>query len=161
MKTLWILRHAHASRANPRLSDHARPLDERGVEEALQVGQLMRGEDAHPTLLLSSTAERARRTAQAVVAACGGELALHASLYNAPADSYLRLLCDLPDEVERAMVVGHNPGLEVLLFTLTRCDEVLTPAALAQVELPIEQWAELHSHTRGTLVRLYLPADQP
>ena len=55
------------------------------------------------------------------------------------------------------LVVGHNPGLEALVAGLTGCAEVLPTAALAQIELAIDEWAELRAFTRGQLVGLWRP----
>jgi phosphohistidine phosphatase len=42
MKTLLILRHAKAVSKDPSLSDHDRPLDNLGENDALHMGELMK-----------------------------------------------------------------------------------------------------------------------
>jgi phosphohistidine phosphatase len=42
MKTLLILRHAKAVPKDPSLSDHDRPLDKVGEDDALRMGELMK-----------------------------------------------------------------------------------------------------------------------
>ena len=55
------------------------------------------------------------------------------------------------------MIVGHNPGLEQLVEQLTGERQDLPTAALAQIDLPIDQWRDLTRSTRGTLVGLWRP----
>ena len=57
------------------------------------------------------------------------------------------------------MIVGHNPGLEELVAKLTGAPEDVPTAALAQIELPIEQWSNLTTSTRGILVEMWRPRD--
>jgi len=54
------------------------------------------------------------------------------------------------------MVVGHNPGLEELLTTLTDESVALPTAALAQVSLPIKSWRNFTDELIGKLVNLWL-----
>jgi phosphohistidine phosphatase len=115
--------------------------------------------DLLPDLILSSSAQRARQTTQAVVDASGygGEVRWLDSLYAAPPESYLEALRGLDDSLQRVMVVGHNPGLEELLEELTGASETLPTAALVQVMLPIQSWSELDEDVSGELVQIWQP----
>lgn len=159
MKTLLILRHAKSSWKQPELTDHERPLTKRGQRAAIGVGKLLREEDLQPDLILSSTAVRARTTAEAVIEESGyeGEIELRREFYPGEPEDYLATLRGLSDEYQRVMVVGHNPGLEELLDQLTGEMPGLTTAALAQVALPIQSWRELGEQTQGQLVNLWKP----
>ena len=75
-----------------------------------------------------------------------------------PAD-ILSLLPTVRENAETVMIVGHNPGLEQLVEQLTGEREDLPTAALAHIELPIDQWQDLNLSTRGTLVGLWRPGD--
>ena len=159
MKTLLILRHAKSSWRELGLSDHDRPLNKRGKRDAPRIGSLLSREDLLPDLIISSTAVRARKTAQLVMEASGydGELRLEGDLYAAEPQAYVDILQALPDEIGRVMVVGHNPGLEELLEQLTRDAESLPTAALAQVSLNLEAWQDLDEDTQASLIHLWLP----
>ncbi len=157
MKTLLILRHAKSSWKHPDLADHDRPLNKRGKHEAHEMGLLIRKESLTPGLILSSTAKRARATAEAVAEECGyeGEIEFKPAFYPGEPKDYLRAVSGVSDAVQSVMVVGHNPGMEELLETLTDQAETLSTAALARVDLPIERWQELSSMTRGKLTGLW------
>lgn len=161
MKTLLILRHAKSSWKKAELADHDRPLAKRGKRDAPRMGQLLRDEDLLPDLVISSSAKRARTTAEIVVEESGfeGDLRLDRDLYSFDAEAYLEALTEVDDIYERAMVVGHNPGLEELLEILTGEYQRLPTAALAQVELPIPSWADLDEETQGELVNLWRPKE--
>ena len=59
---------------------------------------------------------------------------------------------DLPDNVARVMMCGHNPGLEDLILMLVpdkagdalrdAVEEKFPTAAVAELELDIDHWAE-------------------
>jgi phosphohistidine phosphatase SixA len=57
------------------------------------------------------------------------------------------------------MVIGHNPGVQQLLRTLTGTEPTLPTAALAKVELEISTWSELDQSAQGTLVQLWRPKE--
>ncbi len=80
MKTLLILRHAKSSWKNSDYSDHARPLNTRGKSAAPRMGQLIYEEDVVPDVILSSTARRARDTADLVAEASGDCIQCHGGL---------------------------------------------------------------------------------
>lgn len=161
MKTLLILRHAKSDWNNSRLSDYERPLNARGQEDAPNMGKLLRSEELVPGLIITSSAERARTTAELVADACGYEndIVYTRHLYHAAPDAYLEALRELGQEHERVMVVGHNPGIEYLVALLTGEHEVMPTAALAQVALPIEQWADLDDEVMGKLVNVWRPKE--
>ena len=162
MKTLLVLRHAKSSREDPTVDDHERTLTARGERDALRMGRLVRRKRFSVERIISSDARRARLTAQAIAEATGkrDEILLDPRLYLASAADIVAVLRSaLDDDVATAMIVGHNPGLEELVAQLTREPEGLPTAALAQIALPIDRWADLTSSTRGTLVGLWRPKE--
>lgn len=161
MKTVLLLRHAKSSWKQTGISDHDRPLNRRGQEAAPQMGQLMYEEDLVPDIILSSTARRARNTADLVAEASGfpGEVIYLEDFYHAWPSDYVDALRNLSDEISSAMVVGHNPGMEMLLEQLTSEAERFPTAALAVIHLPIDYWAQLSDETEGELIRLWLPRE--
>jgi phosphohistidine phosphatase len=158
LKSLLILRHAKSSWDEPSLADINRPLNKRGKRDAPHVGFLLREEGLVPDLILCSPALRARKTAEAVAENCGyeGEIEIQDSFYPGYPADFLEVLGRLPDQYQSVMVVGHNPGLEELLTTLTDESVALPTAALAQVSLPIHTWRDFTDQVTGKLVNLWL-----
>jgi hypothetical protein len=94
-------------------ADHDRPLNKRGKRDAPPMGELLRNEHLIPEAIISSTAARARATAEAVAKACGykGEITLNRSLYANGPEAYLVVLHGLSIDSVRVLMVGHNPGV--------------------------------------------------
>jgi len=161
VKTLLLLRHAKSSWKDPALADHDRPLKKRGRRDAPKIGRLLVERGIVPGLILTSSAARARETAEAVRGASGetAELRELRELYAALPPDYARLLRAVPDGREPVMVVGHNPALEELLEALTGVQETLPTAALARIEIPIEHWERLELDGSGRLVRIWRPRE--
>jgi phosphohistidine phosphatase len=162
MKTLLLLRHAKSSRDEPDLADHERPLNERGKQAAKEVGRFLREEDLMPDLIVSSTAVRARKTAQKTAKQCDYPRAieLEQRLYLAGVPAHYAVVRGVAADCRRLLIVGHNPGISEFLNRLTSTDEEMPTAGLAVVQFPIKRWNDLTPKSRGTLVNLRRPREQ-
>lgn len=161
MKTLLLLRHAKSSWKHPELADHDRPLNKRGKRTAPLIGALLQDEDLIPDLILSSSAVRAHTTALIVAQACTyeGEIKRTRKLYLAEPQDYIEVLRQVDEKHARVLVVGHNPGLESLIESLTGEAMAMPTAALAQVELSLKRWSDLDTDTDYKLVNMWRPKD--
>jgi phosphohistidine phosphatase len=163
MKQLLLLRHAKSSWGDMNLADHDRPLNKRGKQDAPRMGDLLRYEDIVPDLIVSSTAKRARTTAQIVADAAGyeGEVVLTRDLYHADASNYLEVARDFGADNQCIMLVGHNPGLENLVDDLAGSYERMPTAALAFFLLKLDAWADLDEDVDATLQAVWIPKALP
>jgi phosphohistidine phosphatase len=161
MKTLLIMRHAKSSWKEKNLKDRKRPLSKRGKRNAPQMGELIKEKELVPQMILSSDAVRAHQTVELLTGTSGfsGEIKYTDDLYMAEADEYLDALRKMPDDIERVMVVGHNPGLESLIPLLTERVESLPTAAIAHLTLPIDHWKDLNKHTKAELIEIWKPKE--
>jgi phosphohistidine phosphatase len=161
MKTLLLLRHAKSSWSDASLDDHDRPLNKRGKRDAPRMGQLLRELRCTPELVLSSTAKRARKTAEEVIQSSGLDITLRLlpQLYHADSVTFVATIRREAGAAECLMVVGHNPGMEDFLMQLTRHDEMMPTAALAEISLPIDAWQDLALDTAGALRNLWRPKE--
>jgi phosphohistidine phosphatase len=164
MKTLLILRHAKSSWKDPDLQDHDRPLNKRGKHDAPRMGKLLKEEDLIPDLIISSTAARAKKTAELVAKACkykGEEIALNHSLYGAQPADYLKILQELSNKHKAVLVVGHSPSVEETVEVFTDSSDVIMPTcALAHISLPIQNWDELNKQKiKGKLLKVWRPKE--
>src|SRR5690606_18552882 len=133
MKTLLILRHAKSSWANSAMADHDRPLNERGKRDAPRMGRLLKEYDLVPETIITSSAERALNTAElaALSSSYENEIAVTRTIYHAEPEDYIAYLQELPDDLVRVIVVGHNPGMEELVQELTGQYVAMPTAGLA------------------------------
>lgn len=160
MKILLVLRHAKSSWDDPARDDHDRPLSKRGKRDAPRMAELILREHLCPDVILSSSARRARKTAEAVQRTCGESvLTLHDDLYLAEPAKYIARLRELPEGIVSALVVGHNPGLEELIAALGIEIDSLPTCTLAHCQLPIDSWSDLTAETPGTLIGRWKPRD--
>lgn len=161
MKTLLLMRHAKSSWKEKDIPDHDRPLNKRGRHDAPLMGELLIDRELIPQRILCSSALRARQTAEGITQNAGfpGDIVYLDQLYMAEAEGYFQVLRELPDDLERVMIVGHNPGLETLLQLLSGRIESLSTAVLAHLVLPIDRWASLNGETEGEMVEIWRPKD--
>src|SRR5919197_4356103 len=134
MKTLLILRHAKAVPKDAILSDHDRPLDKLGEDDTLRMGKLIKDKDIIPSFIISSTALRAKTTAELVAKGCGyqGDIVLNQSLYEAKPKDYLAILKTLSDRYSSILIVGHNPVIEETIQMLTHSSDIIAIPSCAR-----------------------------
>ena len=111
VRELMLMRHAKSDRARWNGIDHARPLNDRGIDSARAVGRHLAGTSRRPDGIISSTAVRARTTAELVVEAAGWDLevVLDDRLYGSGPMELLSAVRELGDDLARVLVVGHQP----------------------------------------------------
>ncbi len=152
------MRHAKSSWSHD-LTDYERPLNGRGKQNAPMMGEHLKAQGRTPDLVLCSSAKRARQTAKAVHAAsgCETELIQVEDFYLAEPDVYIEALSERNSAADVILVVGHNPGVAELLEILTGDFDAYPTGTIAEIELPIANWAALSDETAGTLKNLWKP----
>ena len=157
MKTLLLMRHAKSDWDADYEADHDRPLNERGVRSARLMGRVLAEEGLVPDLIISSTAVRARTTAELAIEAgkWGSEIRLDRSLYDEGPRGVLAVGASAPD-VDGLMLVGHQPTWSMLVSAVTGERAEMKTATVAVIELDIESWADL-AGASGTLTRVLDP----
>ena len=171
MKSVWILRHAKAASHGSGDDDHSRPLTGRGRRQGAAVARDLTDRvtsgASTPDLVISSSAVRARRTAEAAHGALGDgvPLEIEGDLYGADPDDIVARLRLLPDEVGAVMIVGHNPTFHDLALLLVSADDAegrtrleagFPTAALAIVSLDAQVWTDVVAGS-GRLEDLFVP----
>jgi phosphohistidine phosphatase len=169
LKTLGLFRHAKSDWLDPRARDFDRPLNARGRKGAALMGHHVLEHGQHWDRMISSPAIRCAETIEIACQAADLPVAVQwdRRIYLASSVTLIDLLReqDFPDAV---LMVGHNPGLEDLIFDLVPDDgtsplrdvvEVKFPtASFAVLELAIDRWADLKDGC-ARLVHLIRPRD--
>ena len=169
MRRLAILRHAKSSWDDSSLDDFARPLNERGIEAAQRIGREMKNRNLGFDYVLASPAVRVRETLDRVAKGYGDELTARFDerIYMASSATLLEIVREFPDQAEAPLLVGHNPGLERLVTTLSSDDHgglrekvhgKYPTGALAVLELPAKSWRDVEEGS-GQIVELILPRE--
>lgn len=173
MRQLMLLRHAKSSWDDPRLSDHARPLNTRGRRAAATMAAAMRDLGLSPDVVLVSSARRALQTLEALSPLEGGPIVEPMDdLYLAPWERLLDVVRAAPETARSVLLIGHNPGLHELALALLGAGGAVRQGPMAQrlaagyptgalTEFTIATPWGLLEPGNGRLVRFVTPADLP
>lgn len=161
MKRLYILRHAKSSWHDPNLADFDRPLNDRGLNTAPFIGEVIARKHYLPDAILSSPARRAMQTAILVKEAAGANalITYDERIYEASPQALRQVVSETGEEKESVMVVGHNPGMEGFIKYLTGNSEPMPTASVAAIDLDIENWNDLAAEC-GTLLEIIRPKEE-
>jgi phosphohistidine phosphatase len=146
MKTLVLVRHAKSSWGDPGLDDHERPLNDRGRRNAPEMGRRLAARDIRPDLIVSSTAVRARTTAELIADEIGfgaDRVETDERLYAATPDEVLEVIRGLDDDASTVFIVGHNPETASLARRFS--DEIteMPTSAVAEFRFDVDSWAKI------------------
>ncbi len=167
MKTLTLLRHAKSAWDDPVARDFDRPLNKRGRRAARTIGREMRSQGLKFDRIIASPAVRVRETLADVAEGFGRaiEAEFDQRIYLASPQTLLDLVHEADDSAERLLIVGHNPGLEMLALLLTEGEGLRAElavkyptATMAEITLPVERWQDVQQGI-GTLARFTRPRD--
>ena len=165
---IWVLRHAKAAAQGPG-GDATRPLTGRGRRQADAVREHLAAIAGSggilPSLVLCSTAARARETAERVLPAIAdARLEFEKGLYSLDASGVIELIKQIDPEGPLLMVVGHNPTLHELCTILTLQPDSesveaqgLPTACLVELEqVGADDWKQL-TPASSRIVSRYVP----
>lgn len=155
-KQIMILRHAKAE-AEAIAGDHARALTPAGRQHATDLGHYIYDLKLLPQSIYCSSARRALETADCVCEQLfidPGQVVVRDPLYLADNEIFLSLLKGLNQRINRVMLIGHNPALEILVDWLSQTGlnsdqpngKRLLPASLVVLEFDGD-WASLSQHS--------------
>ncbi|WP_336322114.1 histidine phosphatase family protein [Streptomyces lavendofoliae] len=164
-RRIVLLRHAKADW--PEVSDHERPLAERGRKDAPVAGRRLAETGITFDLALCSTAARTRET---------WKLAVHElpqrprtvyeeRLYEASPGEIIALLNETPEDVNDLLVIGHNPGMHAVADALAGQAEGDTLSRMNRGGFPTSAFAVIGfsgswksvEHGVGTLLGYWAP----
>lgn len=161
MKTIVIMRHAKSSWDDTTLRDYDRPLNARGEADAPKMGKRIKGHGIIPDQIICSAAKRTRKTAKAVAIALDypkADILKEKELYGAHDQRILDRIKMIPDSVETAIYIGHNPGITEIVNLLGNATiDNMPTAAIACYRFDVSHWADVRPNT-GRLQFLEIPS---
>jgi phosphohistidine phosphatase len=159
---LTLVRHAKSSWRFSDVDDFHRPLNKRGLRDAIRMPRVVAARVPAPDRVLCSDAVRAVQTCQAL--ADGFELppesvVLDHDLYLAEPGEMAAVLARHGKGASHLMLVAHNPGLTDLYNRLvdTPVDNLPT-FAVAHLALDARDWAAI-ARSRAREAKLLLPKE--
>ena len=122
-RRLMLVRHAKAVSHDSAYEDFDRPLSEKGKADADAIAAILKDAELSVDQFISSPAKRAFATAKPFADALGAQsIRIDERIYDASPETLLKTIQSLPDKFHSIMLVGHNPGLTELAFSL--CPEI-------------------------------------
>lgn len=170
MKTLGIFRHAKSDWNDARLRDFDRPLNARGRKGAAIMGRHIVDHGISWERIIASPAVRVAQTIEFAAEAVGTNPVPNwdRRVYLASSATLLDILREQDGDPASILLIGHNPGLEDLIFDLVPDDgssplrdiveEKFPTAAFAVIELDIARWSDIDDNC-GHLKHLTRPRD--
>jgi len=125
------------------------------------MGKLLKSKKLVPDIILSSTAERAKQTAELMEKSCkcNAKIVLLDSLYLAEPSIILKEIEGLKDKYKTVLLIGHNPGMEAFLQILNGRVESLPTSSVAYLAAKVKSWKDLAEDDGVTLKKLWRPKD--
>jgi phosphohistidine phosphatase len=145
MKNLFLLRHAKSSWDDPALGDFDRPLSRRGISNAILLSKYLEKQKIFFDLVLSSPSERTQSTADLVLSYCNPAptIILKEDIYHASVSSLSQLLKGQGESINNLLVIGHNPGLHILIESLTHESIIKLPTCAFAKLINFNHWKDL------------------
>lgn len=166
MKTLYLLRHAHAESRHTAYADFDRPLDDRGQAEAEALASYLQTKGLAFDFVMCSASLRTQETVEALRPMLGTEeIEISEKFYNISEDQILSHLKHLPHNKEKVLYVGHNPGIAFAILRLAQSfpaflNEGVDPATLVGFQLSVDTWKDLEWGL-GEIIDVFHPTLAP
>jgi phosphohistidine phosphatase len=147
---LYLLRHGEADWPGWSRSDDERPLTPEGKEKMRRSAKFLADRGVSPDVILSSPLPRASQTAELIAAALRMEVKEDPRL--GPGFGHEKLSQIVAEYSDKdIMLVGHEPGMSMVIWDLTGGRVKMAKGGLARVDL------DDPSDLRGHLVSLIPP----
>ncbi|HAE13635.1 MAG: histidine phosphatase family protein [Chitinophagales bacterium] len=144
MKSLYIIRHAKSSWEYSELHDLERPLTDRGKRDAVIMGTLLRKQNVHPGIVISSPALRAISTCRIICDEIGydkSRIEINTSLYFKDVEEILAVIHSRGSRHDDMFLFGHNPNFSNLAHTFSpEFDEIIPTCGIVCIRFEAESW---------------------
>jgi len=148
MKLLYIVRHAKSSWDFSGISDHERPLIQKGIKRTKTIGKYLFENDVKPNLIISSFAVRAYETAKIIAESLSypkNNIKVENNFYHSNIDILLDHIYSLNNSVDSVMMVGHNPTFtEFSNYFIKEKIDWLPTSAVVCVSFDTNKWEDIH-----------------
>jgi phosphohistidine phosphatase len=158
MKKLLLIRHAKAEKETV-VRDIDRPLKYIGIQDAGFMADRLKENSIIPQIIITSPALRTKTTAEIFTDHLAlPEATINKAIYEASEQALLKVVNQLPAEYDFIGLVGHNPGISLILSYLT--DEVkdVHTSTVAVIDFDTDDWAAI-TRDSGKLVYYSSPKE--
>lgn len=159
MRHLFLLRHAKSSWTDHTLSDFERPLNDRGKRDAPVMAKRLSLSSLKPSFIVCSPSKRTTETLDFFLSSLNLDLKnvrFEKGVYEASLQDLISISESLPETDECVLIIGHNPGLSLLVEYYTGNELDMPTCAFALISFQIDSWSELSRNT-GLLISFEYP----
>lgn len=154
-KKLLIVRHAKSDWGSITLKDFDRPLNERGQNNAPEMGKRLLKKNILPDEIVSSPAMRAITTCKIITHELGLKeevIKTIDKIYEANHQTLLSVINHFDNDKNLIALFGHNNGITDLTVYLTNADIFNIPTCgMVLIEFPFDDWSQISKNT-GTVL---------
>jgi phosphohistidine phosphatase len=155
MKTLILVRHAKSSHNFGMSSDFERPLNDRGISDAKEMGKKLFKKSVLIDQFVSSPAIRAKSTAELFVKEYDRklkEILFIPALYHSGTENFIEVISGLDDQYDHVALFSHNPGITDFASNLTSTPIAHMPTcSVFAVTAPVSYWTEFPAAKKSFL----------
>lgn len=152
---VFLCRHAETYEPYPLQPDFERELTPEGIREANNTGKWLREQFQKIDALVASPAKRAGDTARMLATRLYFDheaITYDPEIYNPKEAQLLKSISQLPADIQKVLLVSHNPALTQLARNLTNKNlGYLHPAQVAVIKLDLDTWQDIYIAT-GELI---------
>ena len=156
MKYLYIIRHAKAESSSREVEDHDRKLINKGIKRANNLNKWLKSKNHNLEALFCSSSLRTLQTMDIISHDLNYSVnkIVDKKLYGASDEMLLNYISFLDDKLNNVGIIGHQPGLQELAFTLVSSyaegyDKVLngnfSTSNAILILLNIKRWDQISS----------------
>ncbi len=147
MKSLILMRHAKAKSEFPG-TDIDRPLTKSGKLSVAHLFPKFKSFLHDSPVFYVSISTRTKQTMAAICEAMGKvqlQLSIETNLYHASLEELLSFIKNIEGNPEQIILIGHNPGLNMLVENCMQADAIhFPPASFCVIESNVENWHDFN-----------------
>ena len=125
--------------------DHDRPLSKRGKNASKKMGIFLKNKGQIPDIVISSSAERAKTTAELAIKAgnWNSSFYINERIYGRSSDFLLQLAKLIDDKHKNICFVGHEPTCSSFISLSTFHSARFKTASMAKINFSSNSWSEI------------------
>jgi len=158
--SIIIFRHGKSDWNAVYNKDHDRPLAKRGINASKKMGIFLKDKDQIPDIVISSSADRAKTTAELAIKAgnWSSNFYVDERIYGRSSNFLLELAKLIDDKHKSICFVGHEPTCSSFISLSTFHSARFKTASMAKINFVSDSWNGIE-FGKGTLEWLISPKE--
>ena len=157
MKKLFLIRHAQAINNITNLDDYDRTLSTNAISDINFISQELLKLSIKPDLIISSSAIRSIHTANILAKNIkyNKNIVQNQYIYEGYVNTLKEIIEYIDDTNNIVFFIGHNPGINLLAYTLCNFKEEMKTSSIVQIEFNCDFWMNISSNNSKFISYIY------